>query len=111
MTVFNANAQVHQHRRDYVFGDGVVLGDAIDAIAAAGLAGDYVLAGQIKIQYALDVCTRCGGAHTSPNKPGHRARLTDYRIDAYGTVCHLCELHFIAQGLRRIPDEATVTEF
>lgn len=108
MTAFTASALVHQHRRDFVFPDGVVLGDAIDAIHAAGTAENYVLAGQLKIQYALDVCTRCGGFHQLVK---NRATLSEYGIDAFGTICHLCELHMIASGRRRRPDEATYTDF
>jgi hypothetical protein len=99
VTAFTASALVHQHRRDFVFPDGVVLGDAIDAIHAAGTAENYVLAGQLKIQYALDVCTRCACIHQSPK--GSRVELPEYGIDAFGTICHLCELEFLAMGRQR----------
>jgi hypothetical protein len=96
MTAFAASALVHRHQRDYVFPDGITVGDVIDAIAAAGLAGNYVLANQLKIQYALDVCTRCGQQHNDAYD--NRATLMQFGFDAFGTVCARCTLAFLAAG-------------
>lgn len=111
MTAFAASALVHQHRRDFVFPDGVKLGNALDAIAAAGAAENYVLAGQLKIQYALDVCTRCAFRLAPTTVLGERPHLSEFGIDAFGAICGKCALELIASGKHRRNHEATVTEF
>lgn len=102
MTAFNADAREHQHRREYVFPDGVHLGTVIDAIAAAGLAENYVLANELKIRYAIDVCTRCARRHVRTGEPPHAiAALSEYGIDAWGTICAVCELDLLATGRQK----------
>jgi len=108
-----ADQRVHQHRREYVFPDGVVLGDALDAIAAAGLAGNYLLAQQLSVTYALDVCVRCAKRFVDAS------RLFDNTVDirheskertplfeigimsSWGSVCSLCKLQILAYGETR----------
>lgn len=99
---WNVDARWHRHQRDYVFPDGVKLGDALDAIAAAGSASNYVLAGELKIRYALDVCTRCAVRLESVRSTLRlHTTLADYGIDAFGAICTKCELEFIASGRQK----------
>lgn len=93
---WNIDQRWHRHRRDYVFPDGVKLGDVIDAIAAAGLAENYTLANELKIRYAVDVCTRC--AHRYHGTSEQRTSLMQLGINAWGMICSRCELEFIAMG-------------
>lgn len=99
-----ADQRVHGHRREHVFPDGVVLGDALDAIAAAGLAGNYLLANQLSIQYALDVCVRCARKFLDLKTQGGgeepRTHLSDLGImSSWGSVCPLCKLTLLATGV------------
>lgn len=98
-SAWNVDQRWHAHKRDYVFPDGVTLGDVVDAIAAAGLAANYVLASELKIRYALDVCTRCAvRMNEDRDFMVKRSTLLQYGIDAFGTICAKCELEFIAAG-------------
>jgi hypothetical protein len=91
-----ADQNEHQHRREYVFPDGVVLGDAIAAIQAAGLAESYVTSHQICVRYALDVCVRCASQFSSGSL---RTPLTAYGImSSWGSICSVCELQFLSMG-------------
>lgn len=99
-----ADQRVHGHRRDHVFSDGVVLGDALDAIAAAGLVGNYGLANQLCVQYALDVCVRCAKRYieVGPDEEGNATRtpLSEIGIlTSWGSVCRLCKLALLAYGV------------
>ena len=96
-----ADQRVHGHRREHVYPDGVVLGDAIDAIAAAGLAGNYLLANQLSVLYALDVCVRCARRFLDLKTQGGgeepRTPLSDLGImSSWGSVCPLCKLTLLA---------------
>jgi len=99
-----ADQRVHQHRRDHVFPDGVVLGDVLDAIAAAGVVGDYRLAQQLSVQYALDVCVRCArhfiDIEHRTGENNTRTPLSDIGItSSWGSVCSLCKLTLLAYGV------------
>ena len=96
-----ADQRVHGHRREYVFPDGVMLGDVLDAIAAAGAVGNYVLAQQLSVQYALDVCVRCARKFLDLKTQGGgeepRTALSDLGImTSWGSVCPLCKLTLLA---------------
>ncbi len=99
-----ADQRVHGHRREHVFPDGVVLGDALDAIAAAGLVGNYQLANQFSIKYALDVCVRCARRFLDLKTQGGgeepRTSLSDLGImTSWGSVCPLCKLTLLTTGI------------
>lgn len=104
-----ADQRVHKHNRAYVFPDGVVLGDALDAIAAAGLAANYALANQLSVTYALDVCVRCARRFidlaidkATEKDPDARTPLSDLGImTSWGSVCSLCKLTLLAHGETR----------
>lgn len=104
-----ADQRVHGHRREHVFPDGVVLGDVLDAIAAAGLVGNYLLANQLSVQYALDVCVRCAcrfrrflDLKTDGAGEESRTPLSDLGImSSWGSVCSLCKLTLLAHGETR----------
>jgi hypothetical protein len=91
-----ADQRVHLHRRDFVFPDGVKLGNVLDAIAAVGAVENYPLANQLQIKYALDVCVRCAAPRAN------RRPLIEYGITtSWGSICNICELEFLAMGRRR----------
>jgi len=89
-----------------MFPDGVVLGDVVDAIAAAGIIGNYLLAHQLSVQYALDVCVRCARQFIDHPTNGvrydaaPRTALSDLGImSSWGSVCPLCKLTLLATGI------------
>jgi len=88
-----ADQRVHRHRHDFVFPDGVKLGDVLDAMVAAGLAENYALANQLQVRYALDVCVRCA------RLASERKALMHFGItSSWGSICSVCELEFAAVG-------------
>lgn len=96
-----ADQRVHGHRREHVFPDGVVLGDALDAIHAAGMIGNYLLANQLSVLYVLDVCCRCARRFIVQDSHD-RTPLTALGIwTSWGSVCSLCKLallaHYVAE--------------
>lgn len=103
LAAFFASERLHNRDPDYVFPDGVVLKNVVDAIAAAGMASNYVLANQLKIQYAIDVCTRC--AQWNSGQYDKQATLQQFGIDAWGSICAHCTLEFLAAG--RVKRSAT----
>lgn len=69
--------------------DGAVEADIRDAIAAAALADDWVLADSLARQYGLVVCLRC--ATDMHHRPGWRAhRLIKNLQNCWGEICGSC---------------------
>jgi hypothetical protein len=80
--------------------DGANESDVRDAIAAAALADDWLLADSLARQYSLVVCLRC--ATDMQHRPGWRLyRLIPERTDCWGEVCGSCAVEMKGLSFKR----------
>lgn len=74
--------------------------DVRDAIRAAALAGHYQLAGELALQFRLNVCLQC--AHEVQYEVD-RLSLWQHWINSWGWVCPTC-----LPNLRRTPANSSI---